>query len=318
VNHVIEKLPILLIDAHSRCNCRCVMCDIWKTDEHREFSLAQLESQMEDIERLQVRWVVFTGGEPLMHSNLFALSDLLRGRGIRVTLLSTGLLFERFAQEIAGHIDDVIVSLDGPPEIHDRIRRVPRAFERIAAGVRAIRAQGPEFQIGARCTVQKANHAALVDTACAALRIGLSSISFLAADLTSTAFNRSEPWSAPRRAEIALTVDEIAVLERQIGKLVDDSFVIDRPQHLHRIVRHFRAQIGLEPFEAPRCNAPWVSAVVGVDGSVQPCFFHPPVGSVSAHPLDHVLNAPRAKEFRASVDIASNPICQRCVCSLCR
>lgn len=314
----IEELPILLIDAHSRCNCRCVMCDIWKTDEHREFSLAQLESQMDAIERLHVRWVVFTGGEPLMHSNLFALSDVLRGRGIRVTLLSTGLLFERFAREIAEHIDDVIVSLDGPPEIHDRIRRVPGAFERIAAGVHAIRAQRPEIQIGARCTVQKANHAALVNTVYAARRIGLSSISFLAADLTSAAFNRAELWSASRQSEIALTVDEIAGLERQIGKLVDDPFVLDRPQHLHRIVQHFRAQIGLEPFEAPRCNAPWVSAVMGVDGSVRPCFFHPPVGAVSLYPLDDVLNAPRAQNFRASLDVARNPVCQRCVCSLYR
>jgi MoaA/NifB/PqqE/SkfB family radical SAM enzyme len=69
VNQAIEKLPILLIDAHSRCNCRCVMCDIWKTDEHREFTLSQLESQMDAIERLQVRWVVFTGGEPLMRAH---------------------------------------------------------------------------------------------------------------------------------------------------------------------------------------------------------------------------------------------------------
>ena len=100
MTHAIEKLPVLLIDTHSRCNCRCVMCDIWKTDEHREFTLAQLESQMVAIERLQVRWVVFTGGEPLMHSNLFALTDVLRARGIRVTILSTGLLFERCAREI--------------------------------------------------------------------------------------------------------------------------------------------------------------------------------------------------------------------------
>lgn len=312
----IEKLPILLIDAHSRCNCRCVMCDIWKTDEHREFTLAQLESQMEAIERLQVRWVVFTGGEPLMHSNLFALADLLRGRGVRVTILSTGLLFERFAREIAGHIDDVIVSLDGPPEIHDRIRRIPGGFERISAGIRAIHAESPKFRIGARCTVQKANHAALADAVHAAKTMDLSSISFLAADVTSTAFNRAEPWSAPRQAEIALTPGEIIVLEQQIGKLADDPFVIDRPQHLQRIVRHFRAHLGMEPFEAPRCNAPWVSAVMGIDGSLRPCFFHPPVGSTTSHALDEVLNAAPAREFRASLDIASNPVCQRCVCSL--
>ena len=316
MTHTIETLPVLLIDAHSRCNCRCVMCDIWKTGEHREFSLAQLESQMDAIERLQVRWVVFTGGEPLMHSNLFALADLLRGRGIRVTILSTGLLFERFAREITEHVDDAIVSLDGPAEIHDGIRRVPGGFARISEGVRAIRAHRPEFKIGARCTVQKANHAALVDTACAARRIGLSSISFLAADLTSTAFNRIEPWGTSRQSEIALSAQELGVLEGQIECLLHDSFVIDRPQHLLRIVRHFRAHLGLEPFEAPRCNAPWVSAVMGIDGAVRPCFFHPAVGSTASQPLDEALNAAPAREFRESLDVAGNSTCQRCVCSL--
>jgi len=316
VTHAIETLPVLLIEAHSRCNSRCVMCDIWKTEEHREFTLAQLESQMDAIERLRVRWVVFTGGEPLMHSNLFALADILRVRGIRVSILSTGLLFERFAREIAEHLDDAIVSLDGPAGVHDRIRRVHGGFERISQGVRAIHAHRPQFQIGARCTVQKANHAALVDSACAARRIGLSSISYLAADLTSTAFNRAEPWSAPRQSEIALTIEELGVLERQIEILRNDSFVVDRPQHLHRIVRHFRAHLGLEPFEAPRCNAPWVSAVMGMDGSVRPCFFHPPVGSAASHPLDDALNAGPARAFRESLTISSNAVCQRCVCSL--
>jgi MoaA/NifB/PqqE/SkfB family radical SAM enzyme len=316
VTHTIEKLPILLMDVHSRCNCRCVMCDIWKNDEHREFTLAQLESQMDAIERLQVRWVVLTGGEPLMHSNLFALTDVLRRRGIQVTILSTGLLFERFAREIAEHVDDAIVSLDGPGEMHDRIRRVPGAFERITAGVAAIRRHNPQFQIGARCTVQKENHSALVDTASAAREIGISSISFLAADLTSTAFNRIEPWSAARQTKIALTVAELAVLEHQVGMLAENPFVIDSPRHLRRIVRHFRAHLELERFEAPRCNAPWVSAVMGIDGSVRPCFFHPPVGSVTSHALDDALNTPRALEFRASLDVGANPICQRCVCSL--
>ena len=313
---VIKKLPVLLIEAHSRCNCRCVMCDIWKTGEHREFTLAQLETQMDAIERLQVRWVVFTGGEPLMHSNMFALTRPLRDRGVRVTILSTGLLFERFAREIAEHTDSAIVSLDGPPEIHDHIRRVPGAFERMAAGVRAIHAQRPQFEIAARCTVQKANHAELINAAFAARGIGLTSISFLPADLTSTAFNRMPAWDAVRQAEVGLDAGEIAVLEHQINQLKSDPFVIDSPRHLERIVRHFRAHLGLESFEAPRCNAPWVSAVMGIDGSVRPCFFHAPVGSVRSQELDGVLNAPPAREFRASLDISSNPTCQRCVCSL--
>ena len=67
------------------------------------------------MERLRVEWVVFSGGEPLMHSDLFRLAKLLRTRNIRTTLLSTGLLVKRHASQIATHLDDVVISLDGPP-----------------------------------------------------------------------------------------------------------------------------------------------------------------------------------------------------------
>ena len=47
---------------------------------------------------LGVRWVVFSGGEPLMHSDLFRLSDRLRESGIRTTILTTGLLLREILQ----------------------------------------------------------------------------------------------------------------------------------------------------------------------------------------------------------------------------
>ena len=78
-----------------------------------------------------------------------------------MTVLSTGLLLERHAAAIAANVDDLIVSLDGPPDTHDRIRRVPGAFEKLARGVRSIRALDPDFPVSARCTVQRANHAEL-------------------------------------------------------------------------------------------------------------------------------------------------------------
>src|ERR1022692_5069708 len=82
------------------------------------------------------------------------ISALLRGRGIRTTILSTGLLLERNAARIAEGVDEVIVSLDGPAKIHDEIRRVPGPFDLLAKGVRAVHRISPEFPISARCTVQ--------------------------------------------------------------------------------------------------------------------------------------------------------------------
>ena len=35
MNERLEHLPILILEPHNRCNCRCVMCDIWKLADVR-------------------------------------------------------------------------------------------------------------------------------------------------------------------------------------------------------------------------------------------------------------------------------------------
>ena len=317
---LISSLPILVLHPHARCNCRCVMCDIWKDTTQAEITAEELAHHLADFEKLSVKWVVFSGGEPLMHSDLFRLADMLRSRGIRVTLLSTGLLLKRHAEQIVTRIDDVIVSLDGPPQIHDQIRRVPRAFSQLEQGVRSIRGFNRNFPISARCTIQKLNYSHLNETVRVAKGLGLNSISFLAADLTSEAFNRPQPWETYRQADIALTLEEVVSLEKEFESVNSDwqrsGFVAEDHTKLFRIVQHFRAQLGLCQTEAPRCNAPWVSAVLEANGTVRPCFFHRPIGSLKSHTLLEVLNGFEAQQFRASLDIANNPVCKRCVCSL--
>ena len=150
------------------------------------------------------------------------------------------------AARIVEGTDEVIVSLDGPAKIHDAIRRVPGAFARLAKGVGAVHRLSPDFPIGARCTVQGRNAAHLRATVKAAREMGLRSVSFLAADLSSTAFNRAVAWPADRQSTIA---PELAALEREMECLIAeypaDGFVLESPEKLRRIVGHFRAhQIG--------------------------------------------------------------------------
>ena len=321
--HVIESLPILILFPHSRCNCRCVMCDIWKVTAAQEISAADVERHLGDIEALGVRWVLFSGGEPLMHSDLFGLAQLLGSRGIRTTILTTGLLLQRDAARIAKSIDDVIVSLDGPAKIHDQIRRGRGAFEKLEAGVDALRELDPSFPITARTTVQRLNHAYLGQTADTAKALGLDAISFLAADVTSSAFNRPDGWPIERQAEVALSKEQIDVIEAEVERVITDraqdidaGFIRESPEKFRRIVHHFRAHLGLLEPIAPQCNAPWVSAVVEADGTLRPCFFHQPLGHVTEKGLRQVINAPKAVRFRENLDVATNPVCRRCVCSL--
>jgi MoaA/NifB/PqqE/SkfB family radical SAM enzyme len=323
VAHTIRTMPVVVISPHNQCNCRCAMCDIWRIREPKEITPSDLEHQLASFRELGVRWVVFSGGEAQLNSQLFTLAQMLRSERIRVTLLTAGLLLESQAESIAATIDDVTVSLDGPPAVHNRIRRVSGAFEQMAAGVRALRHLRPEFAVNARCTVQKANHRWLCATVRAAHQIGLNSISFLAADVTSGAFNRAQGWSSERQDRVALNAEEVEVLEAEIERLIyeygrdlDSGFVMEKPGKLRRIGLHFRAHLGQAEHIAPRCNAPWVSAVIEASGDVRPCFFHPSLGNIHSQNLHEIVNGPKALSFRANLDVATNPVCRQCVCSL--
>lgn len=296
--HRIYSLPILTLMPHSRCNCRCVMCDIWRANRNgQELSREELARHVDSIRRLRVRWVVLSGGEALMHSNLWSLCALLRELDVKITLLSTGLLLERHAAEVVRWCDEVIVSLDGSPAVHDTIRNVPRAYERLAAGVAALKALDPGFRVTARTVIQRANYADLpgiIDTAAA---LGLDQISFLAADVSSTAFNRPAPWGEERVSGIALSRDEVEafarILEQVIAERADafaSGFIAESPDKLRRLPRYFAALYGDGAFPPVQCNAPWVSAVVEADGTVRPCFFHAAHGNAHEQPLEEIIN----------------------------
>ena len=139
--HRLASLPVLVLMPHGGCNCRCVMCDIWQANAAGiRLSVEQIDAHLTSFDQLRVRWVVLSGGEALLHPNLWTLCSRFKERGIRITLLSTGLLLAREAANVVRWCDDVIVSLDGPPAVHDAIRRVPRAYAKLAAGVAALHA----------------------------------------------------------------------------------------------------------------------------------------------------------------------------------
>jgi MoaA/NifB/PqqE/SkfB family radical SAM enzyme len=326
----IEQLPVLMLFPHSRCNCRCLMCDIWRDTRRQEIGAAEVAAWAPEWQRLGVRQVALSGGEALLHGDLWSLCETLRQAGIAITLLTTGLLLRRDARQVARYCAEVIVSLDGPRAVHDHIRNLPRAYDKLLDGVAALRAATADMAhlpIGGRCTVQRLNCRHLRATCAAAREIGLDWLSFLAADVSSDAFNRAQPWGSGRVAEVALAAGDLPALAAELAALEGEraaefagGFLREGPAKLRlRLYDFFAAMHGQAELAANRCNAPWVSAVVESDGTVRPCFFQPPLGNLRQEgSLAAILNSPAALAWRRGLDVAADPICRRCVCTLAR
>lgn len=320
----IYNLPVVVLMPHSRCNCRCVMCDIWKANANkREISAEELEKHILHFKHIGVREVVFSGGEALMHSNLWKLCSLLREAKINITLLSTGLLLERNAEEILRHIDEIIISIDGSQPVHDAIRNIPHGFEKIAAGVSVLKKLKPSLRITGRSVLQRHNFRDYFETVRATKEMGLDQISFLAADISTAAFNHEDKMSGERISDIALSKDETreldALLEKSFVDLKEDydrKFIAESPAKMKKIAQYYKAINGLSAFPDTVCNAPWVSAVIESDGSVMPCFFHKPYGNIYEKDFLEIINSDAAIAFRRNLNMSTDHVCRKCVCSL--
>ena len=309
---------------HSRCNCRCVMCDIWKGNNNiKQLEEADIQKMFESMRKLNTKLVVMSGGEALMHPNFFRLCEIIKSQNIKITLLSTGLLLKRFASEIISKTDEVIVSLDGSKEVHDKIRNIPNAFDKLKEGAQELKSLDPKFRVTARCVIQKENFDDLPNIVESAREIGLDQISFLTADVTTDAFNRPELWGEEKMGEIKLSPEELERFKQVIENLIEtysenfkNKFIAESPEKIRRFYEYYAAFQGLTEFPPLRCNAPWVSAVIEADGTVRPCFFHEVIGDIKQNSLSEIINSDKSFSFRKNLDVDTNPICKKCVCSL--
>jgi MoaA/NifB/PqqE/SkfB family radical SAM enzyme len=264
-----------------------------------------------------------SGGEALLNRNFFELSRILRNADIRVSLLTTGLTLKNHAEQLVQWVNDIVVSLDGDQPLHDAIRNIPGAFHKLKDGVQYIQSLNPNYRITARTVIHRLNFWNWISIIEQAKQMELDQISFLPADVSSHAFNRQIAWDEPRQDEILLSKSELPELKAVIQKIIadygddiDSGFIAESEQKLMDIYHYYAAFYGMIPFPYKKCNAPWVSTVIEADGSVKPCFFHNAIGNIRDSSLATILNSEDAINWRKTLDMATNSICVKCVCSL--
>jgi MoaA/NifB/PqqE/SkfB family radical SAM enzyme len=142
---VARRRPILLhFEVTLRCNARCSFCDYWKTDPSARRT--ELESFAEAARFFNPMLVTFTGGEPLLRSDLESLVAAV-ARAIRlkyVMLITHGAMLspERARALWAAGVNQFNISLDYLDGRHDAARGIPGLTAKLFATLSRLREIG--------------------------------------------------------------------------------------------------------------------------------------------------------------------------------
>jgi MoaA/NifB/PqqE/SkfB family radical SAM enzyme len=108
-------------------------------------------------------FISVTSTEPLLYPDIISAISYVRKSDLHMNMTTNGYLLERHAKDIVkSGLDRLTVSLDGPPAIHNSIRGLPDAYERVLKGIDAIveekKRQGKVSPlINVNCTISNLN-----------------------------------------------------------------------------------------------------------------------------------------------------------------
>ncbi len=149
------------------CNLKCTHC--YQDDYGAKMLFEEMLPVLDKYEKyLQLNGyegqINLTGGEPLLHPDFFKAAGEIKRRGIRLGILTNGVLINQETAERISKLKPVFVqvSLDGTKDIHDEIRGEGN-FEKALKGIDELKKTGTRVLVS--FTAMKSNYRDFSDVA---------------------------------------------------------------------------------------------------------------------------------------------------------
>jgi len=154
-----DKKPVVVWNTTRACNLNCIHCYAKAVHQSRDRELTTEEgfNLIDDLATFGVPVLLFSGGEPLLRSDLPELTEYAVSKGMRAVISTNGTLIteeKAILLKNAG-VSYVGISLDGLEKVNDQFRGVKGAFKKALNGIK--NCQKVELKVGLRFTINKLN-----------------------------------------------------------------------------------------------------------------------------------------------------------------
>lgn len=250
----------------NRCNQHCLHCSNGSAPKNELFDLKCID----EVLKQEPLWVVLTGGEPLLHPDVFSFISTIKNQGALIRLCTNGVFL---TEDVCAHLSELLtrydviqISLDASnPQTYKKIRGSDD-FEIVLKNIEIARDKMPDVTVDVHCVPNCYNFREIPQIYNIAQR--------LKADVFSTA-----PLAYLGRAKQEYQVDVLDLLQtekelyylsldkptRYIGRLFEIC-------SLFGLVQNARG-LGKREQHKLRCDAGLASIYIDCDKKVYPCVY---------------------------------------------
>jgi MoaA/NifB/PqqE/SkfB family radical SAM enzyme len=341
----------ITVELTFRCNLSCQMCPLdaprvmfnrsnpeYVADrKQHELTTEEVLGLVDDVAAMGVKNITLTGGEAFLRTDVFQILERVKARGMSVCVNTNGwFMTKAHARRIVELGTDALsISVDGPNETHDFVRRRDGSFKRILESLTNLAEAREELGrsnpgVGITCTISALNQS------------NFSEVLDWLRDykvITSVEFEYmfyTEPW-AERATEklIPLPVahkEENQVLPFYLRDVNVDLFH-EQVQATLRKGKEYKMNVAFQPpmtskeeigkrfFDVTHayvesCFYPWKSARVNPYGEVYSCSIDAAFGNIREKPFSEIWNGDAYRTFRRTLKgHGIFPKCTKC-CAL--
>lgn len=286
-----------------------------------------------DVENFNPTITLF-GGEPMMHKDWIKILECIKQAGLRCNIVSNATLLSQYAEPLVDlQIDEIIFSLDGSREIHDKMRGLPGSFDRALEGFVELsdlknKKNRNRPIVTINCTIFENNYKRLSELVEIAEEIQASSITYHHLLFMSQAMvqqhnkifesqfrHRCNEWSGFVRDSLPeidpdILIKIIETLKRNNGKVKINFY----PNFTQDEIRRYYKEFEFTPDNYPnRCLSLWMAAYIFPNGDVRP--YHSmdyTLGNVGQKSFKDIWNDNKFQNYRRLVKkIRRFPVCAK-------
>ncbi|MDD4876816.1 MAG: radical SAM protein [Dehalococcoidales bacterium] len=313
------------------CNLDCKMCPFQSSNvEKNHLDMAIIKKVIDQIYNSKPYISLCGRGEPFMHPEFFNIISYVKSKGLWCAVDTNGTLLERNVDQLLNsHIDLVSVSIDSIGDVQDEIRGVPGTFQKIVAGIKALRAKAekskPIIRVNCVITGYSADHLEKVYELAKDLGVDMLNFSHSMYIRTESMLKAQEKLSQnlpkPREKISWDTVDidgeninaeKIAQTINRLSKK-DEGVIVSVTPNLANAdeIKKYYSFKGFVEINDAKCA--WKHSNIYPNGDVEMCDGLYPMGNLNDSDFLKIWNNDNFREFRKKLKETKRfPICSAC------